>query len=186
MFKFNIDFQYLQFGGGAMNYIKKVTSFIDNINSWVGRIGAWSALALMFVIVFEVVSRRIFNSPTIWGYEVITMIYGFHFMIVAGYALLHKSLVSVDLLYDQFSEKTKAVLDIVTYLVLFFPFIVSILYVSYNQAIFSWEIRETSSTFFGAPVYLTKTVIPIALLLLMLQGISEILKRIAILIEGRG
>src|SRR5699024_3868475 len=100
--------------------------------------------------------------------------------------LLHKSLVSVDLLYDSFGERTKAILDIITYLILFFPFIVSVLYVSYEQALFSWEIKEKSSSLFGAPVYLSKTVIPMAFALLMLQGISEILKRIAVLLERRG
>lgn len=167
-----------------MSFVKKVTNFLDSINSLVGRIGAWSVLVLTFVIVYEVISRRVFNSPTIWGYEVITMIYAFHFMIVAGYALLHKSLVSVDLLYERFSEKTKAILDIITYLILFFPFAIGILYVSYNQAIFSWGIKETSSTLFGAPIYLVKTVIPLAFFLLLLQGISELLKRIIVLVEG--
>ncbi|AOV07481.1 TRAP transporter small permease subunit [Sporosarcina ureilytica] len=163
--------------------MKKITNGIDAINLWVGRIGAWSVLALTLVIVFEVVSRRLLNSPTIWGYEVITMIYGFHFMIVAGYALLHKSLVSVDILYERFSPKMKAILDIATYLMLFFPFVITVLFVSYDQAIFSWSIQEKSSTLFGAPLYLTKTVIPIAFLLLALQGGSEVLKRIMILMK---
>ena len=135
------------------------------------------------LIVYEVVSRRVFSSPTIWTYETITMVYSFHFMIVAGYALLHKSLVSVDLLYERFSIKIRAILDLVTYTFLFFPFVVGVLYVSSGQAMLSWAIKETSSSLFGAPVYLTKTIIPIAFGLLALQGVSEVLKRIVVLVR---
>lgn len=167
-----------------MKVIKRITTIIDKINSVVGQVGAWSVLILTFVIVFEVISRRVFNSPTIWGSEVITMIYSFHFMIVAGYALLHKSLVSVDVLYERFSTKTKAIMDLMTYAILLIPFAGIITYITFDQALFSWSIKETSSTLFGAPVYLSKTVIPIAFFLLTLQGVSEFLKRIIVLVEG--
>lgn len=90
-----------------MRVVHKVIKGIDTINLWVGRIGSWSILVLTLLIVFEVISRRVFNSPTIWTYEVITMVFGFHFMIVAAYALLYKSLVSVDLLYNRLSEKSR-------------------------------------------------------------------------------
>ncbi|HLR67210.1 MAG TPA: TRAP transporter small permease subunit [Virgibacillus sp.] len=164
-----------------MNIVKKVIQTIDAINLWVGKIGAWSLVALTLLVVFEVISRKVFNSPTIWTYETITMIFGFHFMIVAAYGLLHKSLVNVDVLYDRLSQNTKAILDIITYLILFFPFIITVLIFSIGEAQHSWVVKETSSTLFGAPVYLTKTVIPVAFSLLGLQGVSEILKRVLII-----
>jgi len=161
-----------------VSVIKKVTKVIDNINIFVGKIGAWSIVVLMLLIVFEVVSRKIFNSPTIWTYETITMLFGFHFMIVAAYALVYKSLVNVDVLYERMSPKVQAVLDIITYLFIFFPFIILVLLFSFEEARHSWAVKESSSSLFGAPVYLTKTVIPITFTMLGLQGISEILKRI--------
>src|SRR5699024_11324918 len=130
----------------------------------------WSLVALTLLVVFEVISRKVFNSPTIWTYETITMIFGFHFMIVAAYGLLHKSLVNVDVLYDRLSQNTKAILDIITYLILFFPFIITVLIFSIGEAQHSWVVKETSSTLFGAPVYLTKTVIPVAFSLLGLRS----------------
>ena len=167
-----------------MSVVHKVIKGIDALNSWIGRIGSWSIIVLTLLIVFEVISRRVFNSPTIWTYEVITMVFGFHFMIVAAYALLHKSLVSVDLLYNRLSQKKQAIMDLITYFILFFPFIIFIFYISVGNAVYSWGMRETSSSLFGAPVYLTKTIVPIAFCLLMLQGISEVLKRIVILVKG--
>ncbi|MDQ0337914.1 TRAP-type mannitol/chloroaromatic compound transport system permease small subunit [Caldalkalibacillus uzonensis] len=167
-----------------MNGIKKVIHIIDTVNDWIGKIGAWSVLVLTFLVVFEVISRRVLNSPTIWTYETITMVYGFHFMIVAAYALLHKSMVSVDIIYEKFPLKTRAWLDLCTYVLFFFPFVVGIFWIGMDYAAKSWAIKETSSSLFSPPVYPLKTVIPVAFGLLLLQGISEVLKRIVILVKG--
>lgn len=167
-----------------MVHIKKVTKTIDSINNFIGKVGAWSVVIIMFLVVFEVITRRVFGSPTIWTFETITMIFGFYFLIIGAYAVLHKSIVSVDLLYERFSLKTKAILDIVTYLILFFPFVIGIFYFSIGVAEKSWIVRETTSSLFGAPVYLLKTVIPVAFGLLLLQGISELLKSVYVLIKG--
>jgi TRAP-type mannitol/chloroaromatic compound transport system permease small subunit len=164
-----------------MEIIKKYTNTIDSISNWVGKIGAWSVLILMVLVVFEVISRRIFNAPTIWTFETITMIYGFHFMIVAAYGLLHKAMVSVDSVYEKFSVRNRAILDIISYLVLYFPFVIGIFIVSLDFVKRSWAIKEVSQSLFAAPVYLYKTIIPIVFGLLILQGISEMLKQVIIL-----
>ncbi|WP_218775540.1 TRAP transporter small permease subunit [Oceanobacillus senegalensis] len=78
----------------------------------------------------------------------------------------------------------KAVLDIVTYAILFFPFVICLFLMGMEVAAQSWAIKEVSSSLFQAPVYLTKTVIPVAFFLLMLQGLSEVLKRIVFLRNG--
>lgn len=167
-----------------MKVIRGIIKSIDTLNSWVGKIGAWSVILLTFVVVFEVISRRFLNSPTIWAYETITMLYGFHFMIVAAYALIQKSMVSVDILYQKLPLKKQAILDIVTYLVLFFPFVTTLFWIGIDYATYSWGIKEVSTSLFQAPLYPIKTVIPVTFGMLFLQGISEILKRVYILIEG--
>lgn len=163
---------------------KKVIKLFDKISSVVGKISSWSIMVVMILILFEVISRRIFNSPTIWTVEIITMIFGFHFMMVAGYGLLTKSMVSVDVIYERFSVKTRAIIDIVTYFVFFMPFVLGVLYGGYKFAASSWAQMEVSWSAFGPPVYPIKTVIPVAMLLLLLQGVSEIMKRVVILKEG--
>ncbi|KGR90158.1 hypothetical protein CD30_12960 [Ureibacillus massiliensis 4400831 = CIP 108448 = CCUG 49529] len=167
----------------GLQIINNFIIVIDKISDWVGKICSWSIILLTFLIVFEVISRRVFNSPTIWTYEVITIVFGFHFMLVAAYALLHKSLVSVDLLYSRLSRKTQAIMDIFTYTIFFFPFVIFVFSVGFGNALDSWSILETSSSLFGAPVYITKTVVPLAFGLLLLQGISELLKKVQILVE---
>lgn len=167
-----------------MEFLKKVTKTIDALTNWVGKMGAWSVLIIMVLVVFEVVSRRVFNAPTIWTFETITMIYGFHFMIVAAYGLLHKAMVAVDSLYEKFSLRKRAILDIISYFVLYFPFVVGIFYVSLDFVSRSWAMKETSQSLFAAPVYLYKTLIPIVFGLLILQGISEVLKQVIFLSTG--
>lgn len=166
-----------------MKLIKKITEVFDCINSFIGRLVSWSIFLIVILIMFEVISRRFFNSPTIWTVEIVTMIFGFYFMMIAGYGLLTNSLVSVDVIYDKLSEKTKAIVDLVTYTVLFLPFVIGVLYGGSFFAITSWAQKEVSWSAFAPPVYPIKTVIPIAMFLLLLQGISEIMKRIIILIE---
>ena len=164
-----------------MEFLKKVTNTIDSISTWVGKIGAWSVLVIMALVVFEVVSRRVFNAPTIWTFETITMVYGFHFMMVAAYGLLHKAMVSIDSFYEKFTLRKRAILDIVSYLVLYFPFVIGIFIVSIDFTSRSWAMKETSQSLFAAPVYLYKTLIPVVFGLLILQGISEVLKQVIIL-----
>lgn len=168
-----------------MVILKKAIKIIDNTNNWVGKIASWSVIVMMFLVIFEVLSRRIFNQPTIWTFEIITMIYGFHFMMVVAYGLLHKSLVSVDVLYEKFSLKTQAILDIVTYTLFFLPFVIGVFYGGYQFAVTSWVQKEVSWSAFAPPVYPIKTVIPVAMFFLLLQGISEIFKRIVLLVEGK-
>ncbi|MDM5334249.1 TRAP transporter small permease subunit [Ureibacillus composti] len=167
-----------------MGAIKKFIKVIDSISDWVGKIGSWSILVIMVLVVFEVVSRRVFNAPTIWTFETLTMLYGFHFMIVASYALLHKAMVSVDSIYEKFSTRNRAILDILSYIFLYFPFVGGVFYYSLEFVSKSWAIKETTNSLLAAPVYLYKTIIPIVFGLLILQGISEVIKQVLILKSG--
>ncbi len=167
-----------------MQAIRHLIRILDGISDWVGRIGAWSVLAMMLVTVFEVVSRRVFNAPGIWAFETITMLFGFHFMIVAAYALLHRSIVSVDLLYTHLGPRAQALLSIASYLVLFFPFVITVAVHGIAFTEYSWSMGETSNTAFAPPLYPFKAVIPVCFALLALQGLSETLKHLLVLIEG--
>jgi|SRR5699024_8685256 len=167
-----------------MNAMKKTIQLIDRIQEFVGKLVSWSVILIVILILFEVISRRFFNAPTIWTVEIVTMIFGFYFMMIAGYGLLTNSLVSVDVIYEKFTPKVKAIIDLITYTFLFLPFVIGVLYGGYVFAVTSWIQKEVSWSAFSPPVYPIKTVIPIAMFLLLLQGISEIMKRIVILVEG--
>ncbi|MCL2001158.1 MAG: TRAP transporter small permease subunit [Planctomycetes bacterium] len=161
--------------------MRKIIRWIDGLNDVIGKICSYSILIMMLLVVYEVITRRLFNRPTVWTFESITMAYGFHFMMVIPYTLLHKGIVNVDLLYNALSRRNQAILDLATYAAFFFPFVGGVMFVAIPYAIESWLQKETSWSVFAPPIYPFKTVIPVAFALLLLQGVSETLKRILIL-----
>ncbi|GHV54351.1 hypothetical protein FACS1894206_06950 [Deltaproteobacteria bacterium] len=161
--------------------MKKLIARIESLNNIIGRICSYSILIMMLLVVYEVFTRRVLNSPTVWTFEAITMIFGFHFMMVMPFTLLNKGIVNVDLFYNKLNIKNRALLDVLTYALLFFPFVGGIFLFAVPYAIDSWQTLETSWSVFAPPIYPFKTVIPVAFGLLLLQGIAELFKRILIL-----
>lgn len=161
-----------------------INKFINSFNEWVGIIFSWNIIILCIIVVYEVVMRYIFNSPTIYNFELSIMIYGFHFMICAAFTLKHDFHVAIDVVHNLFSEKFKLIIDIIGYIMFFFPFTIIILYKSTQFAVTSWVELERSGSVWAPPVYYIKTVIPVTMLLLLLQGLSIIIIKVARLKNG--
>ena len=158
---------------------------MDGISEWSGRIFVWLIIPLTLVVVYEVFSRRILDAPHVWSTEVTNYIYGPHFMLVAAYTLLHKAHVSIDLIYNRFSPRTRGVLDIITYLIFFFPFCGIVLYQGIIYAGTSWSIGETSESAALRVVPLIKTVIPVTFALLLNQGLANFIRSIMLVARGK-
>jgi len=165
--------------------IKTFLKGIDWLSAWSGRIFIWLIIPLTLVVVFEVVSRRIFNAPHIWAPEVTNYLYGPHFMLVAAYTLLYKAHVSIDIIYGRFSPRTRGILDILTYLAFFFPFCIICFSGGIVFAQTSWSIGETSDSAALRVVPLIKTVIPVAFGLLLLQGLANFIRSIMLAARGK-
>jgi TRAP-type mannitol/chloroaromatic compound transport system permease small subunit len=166
-----------------MKYMRSIIKAIDFLNNTVGHIMAFFALPIVGVIVFEVISRRFFNSPTIWAYEVIVMCFGIYIIMLTSFGLLKGSLVSVDLLSSKFAPVTAHVVNLIAYTLLFMPFVLFILPACYKFAFNAWVMKELSWSQWAPPVYPIKTFIPIGWTLLFLQGVSEMLKSVVALRE---
>jgi TRAP-type mannitol/chloroaromatic compound transport system permease small subunit len=165
--------------------MKAFIRFLESINEWTGRIFSWTVAVLTIIVVFEVILRYFFNSPTICNFEVTKQLYGFYFMILAGYGLLHGSHVSVDIFYSHLSKKTKAILDIISYLLFFFPFCIVIVIYGTYFAVDSWRDIETSWSACGSPLYPIKTVVSVSFLLITIQGIAIFIKTLLGLARGK-
>jgi TRAP-type mannitol/chloroaromatic compound transport system permease small subunit len=161
--------------------VKKLVKFLDSINEWTGRIFCWLVVPLVLLTVMEVILRRFLGSPTIWSFEVLKQIYALHFMIVAGFGLLYGSHVSVDIFTMMLSRRARAILDLISYLIFFFPFCAICIWQGYLFAARSWAMKETSWSVFAPPLYPVKTVIVVTFILLALQGISECIKRVYVI-----
>jgi TRAP-type mannitol/chloroaromatic compound transport system permease small subunit len=161
--------------------MKKIVAFIDKTNEWVGRVSSWSVIILALIVTYEVIMRYVFNKPSLGGFEYTKYIYAFHFMIVAGFALLHNSHANIDIFHSQLSEKNKLRLDLISYLFFFFPLCGVLLYFGTIFAWESWMFKETSWSIVASPVYPVKTVIPVSIFLLLIQGISVFYKKVVAL-----
>jgi len=165
--------------------LKTLLQGLDNVSEWSGRIFMWLIIPLTALVVCEVISRRVFNMPHIWAPEVTDFIYGPHFMLVAAYTLLYGGHVTIEVIYERFSPKARAILDCFTYLVFFFPFCI----IAFTQGILfaytSWSIGETSGSAALIVVPGIKTVIPVALALILIQGLSNFIRRLAFLVRGK-
>lgn len=165
--------------------LNKILKIIDTLSEYSGRIFIWLIAPMTLIVVYEVVSRRILNAPHVWSIEVISYVYGTHFMLIAAYALLHKSHVSVDIIFQRFSPRWQAIIEIFNYLVFFFPFC----FIMFQQGIIfagtSWEIHETSQTASLTVVPLVKTAIPVTFGLLLLQGLANFVRNIFLAVKGK-
>ena len=158
-----------------------MTNLIDKLNEWCGRVVSWIIVVLMLLVVFEIITRRFFGSPTIWTFDVITQLYGAQFILLAGYTLLYNGHVGVDIFYSRLSTRKRAVVDIITYLAFFFPWIIVMTWQGARLSITSWERMETGYGLFSVPLYPIKTVLLIGMVLLFLQGVSKLLSSINVL-----
>lgn len=150
---------------------------IDTFTDITGTIVSWLALPLVGAVAFEVVSRYAFNAPTIWSFDLTYMLYGALFMLGSAYALHKGAHIRTDFFWDNFSPRTRGLIDSISYVVFFFPSFLILGVISYNEALYSFQINETSDQTPWRPIlWPFKYVVPLACLLLMIQGFSEFLK----------
>ena len=164
--------------------MKKFLKFIDQMNELIGKAISYLILVLVGVIVYEIVARYFFNSPTIWAHEISQMVYGAYVILLGGYLQQRNGHVNVDILYLRFKPRTRAIIDLFTWL-LFFAFCGVILVKGGEMAWDSFLYRETDSTVFAPPIYPLKMLIPLGGLLLLLQGLVKYIGDIKVAITGR-
>jgi TRAP-type mannitol/chloroaromatic compound transport system permease small subunit len=160
--------------------------FIDGVSTWVGKAVSWLIILLTAVVCIEVFKRYIMNMPTAWIFDADNMIYGTLFMLCGAYALAQNAHVRGDFLYSSMRPRLQAGLDLALYVVFFLPGIAALIYAGADYAADSWRIAEHSNvTADGPPVYHFKTVIPVAGVLVMLQGVAEVVRCVVCLKTGK-
>ena len=165
--------------------LQAVIRGVDVASYWSGKVFAWLIVALTFVVSVEVFKRYILNAPTAWIFDFNNMLYGTLFMLCGAYTLAAAGHVRADFIYIYLSPRAQAALDLALYLLFFVPGILGLIYAGASFAADSWRIGEHSTvTAEGPPVYHFKTVIPVAGVLVMVQGLAEILRCLLCLRTG--
>ncbi len=165
--------------------MQKILLFIDQVSTWIGQAFSWLIVGLTLLISWEVFSRYALDQPHAWAFDVMIMMYGTLFMMAGAYTLSKNGHVRGDVLYGFFPPRVQAGLDLTLYFLFFIPGVVALAYAGYTYAAESWAINEHSNiTAEGPPIYPFKTVIPVAGVILLLQGIVEMVRCVLCLRQG--
>jgi TRAP-type mannitol/chloroaromatic compound transport system permease small subunit len=162
-----------------MKLMEKYIRVIEGINKKLGTITSWLTLVLVLIITYDVIVRYVFDESSVALQELEWHIFAVIFLLAAGYTFLIDDHVRVDVFYTRYSEKKKAVTNLIGSLFFLIPFCIVGILSSLNFVEFSFRVKEISPDAGGLPArYILKSFIPISFLLLLLQGIAIVFKSI--------
>jgi TRAP-type mannitol/chloroaromatic compound transport system permease small subunit len=162
----------------TMNSLHRFVKVVDAVNDWVGRTVAWLTLGCVLTCFAVVVLRYAFNVGFPWMQELYVWQHAAVFMAGAGYTMLHRGHVNVDVMYGKLSGRGKAWVDILGTLFFLFPWLAILAVTSAPFVLSSWSIREASATADGMPgLYLLKSLLWVLCTLLFVQGLAMIARR---------
>ena len=158
-----------------LRIVRAIDRFTDTTGTWV----AWLNVPLVLVVSYEVIARYAFSAPTIWSFDLTYMLYGTIFMLGAAYTLHKGAHIRTDFFFERWSVRTQGLIDSIAYVVFFFPALLIFFWVSGSEGWYAFEIGEVSEQTPWRPIlWPFKMVIPLACLLLLVQGVSETIKSI--------
>lgn len=164
-----------------MNRFLCLARGIDRFNSAIGKAVSWLILLAVLVSAGNAVIRKIFNDSSNLWLELQWYLYGAAFMGAAAYTLLENEHIRIDILYGAWSRKKQHWIDLIGHILFLMPFTSIMIYYLYPYALDSFRNGEVSANFGGLPLWPAKTILLVGFVLLFFQGISEIIKKVAIM-----
>jgi TRAP-type mannitol/chloroaromatic compound transport system permease small subunit len=165
--------------------MKKFLDFIDTFSTWVGKSFAWLILVLTFGISYEVFVRYVLRAPTTWAFDFSYINYGALFLMAGAYTLMRNGHVRADVLYRLWKPRTQASFDLTLYILFFMPAVLAFIYAGWPYAMMSVRFKEVSIfSPAGIPIFPLKMLIPVAGVMLLIQGIAEIIRCILCIKRG--
>ncbi|WP_313953020.1 TRAP transporter small permease subunit [Accumulibacter sp.] len=158
---------------------------IDQFSKSVGHAFAWCIVILTLGTTYEVFVRYALNDPTSWAFDMSYILYGGLFLMSGAYALSRGAHVRGDVFYRLMPQRVQASLELVLYIIFFYPGIIALMYSGWGYAMDSMRIEEVSvNSPIGVPIWQLKLIIPAAGALLAIQGIAEMLRCIICIRSG--
>jgi TRAP-type mannitol/chloroaromatic compound transport system permease small subunit len=164
-----------------MNALLKIADLIDAANDRIGRIVMWCAGLLVLVQFSVVVLRYAYGSSFIWMQESVVYLHAALFMLAIGYAYLQDGHVRVDVLYSHLSDRGRLFVDLFGIICFLMPAAAILSWMSWPFFITSFRSGEVSMNAGGLILWPAKLLLPVGFTLLLLQAVSELIKRIAAL-----
>ncbi len=165
----------------AMAPLLPLARRIDALNEFVGRWVAWLVLAAVLISALNAVVRKAFNTSSNAFLEIQWYLFAGIFLLGAGYTLLRQEHVRIDVVLSRFSKRTQIKIDVFGILCFLFPLVVAVLYLVTPLVIEAYRTQEMSSNAGGLIRWPVFALVPLGFALLGLQGLSELIKRLAFL-----
>jgi TRAP-type mannitol/chloroaromatic compound transport system permease small subunit len=159
--------------------------FADRLSAWFGKAFGWLILLMKFGMSYEVFVRYLLNAPTPWAFDLSFIMYGTLFMMGGAYTLSRNGHVRGDFLYRLWRPSTQAIVDLVLYILFFFPGVLALVITGWKYSSRSWGYTEVSvNSPAGVPIFQFKTVMVAAGILLVIQGIAQVMRCIMCIRDG--
>lgn len=159
--------------------------FIDSLNAFLSRFSSIFTILLVLTLTYEVAMRYLLRNPTLWSFDMSYMLTSLFLVLSMGHLLQRNEHVRIDLLSQYLPPRFRAVLEVLLYIVLFFPFFFVLFSVMPGHVANSWRIGEryTAGTWLP-PIYPFKTWVMVGMLLLGLQAVVQFLRALRLSLKG--
>lgn len=165
--------------------MRRYIKFADSLSAWFGKSFAWLIVLMTIGTSYEVFVRYVLNKPTPWALDVSFIMYGTMFMMAGAYTLSRGQHVRGDFIYRNWQPKTQAKIDLLLYLLFFFPGVLALVFTGWKYSARSWGYTEVSiNSPAGIPIFQFKSVMVAAGLLLVFQGIAQVFRCIIAIREN--
>lgn len=164
-----------------MSFFLSLSKRIDLFSEWIGRWVAWLVLAAVVISATNAVVRKVFNVGSNAFLEIQWYLFAAVFLLAAGYTMMRQEHVKIDVLSGRFSKRTQVWMDIVGICLFLFPFIFMIIKLAMPLVINAYVTQEVSSNAGGLIRWPVFALLPLGLFFLGVQGVSELIKRVAFL-----
>jgi len=167
--------------GNGMRFLVSISRFIDAVNERVGRVIYWLILVAVLVSAGNALVRYAFNRSSNAWLEIQWYLFSAVFLFCAGYTLLHNQHVRIDVIAGNLSKRAQAWIDVIGTSLFLLPMAVTIMWLSWPVFVDAYRSNEISTNAGGLTVWPARLMVPVGFFLLVMQGVSELIKRIAFL-----
>lgn len=164
-----------------MNALLALSRAIDALSERIGRIIYWLVLAVVLISAANATIRKAFNYSSNAYLEIQWYLFSVIFLFGAGYVLLHNAHVRIDIVAGRLSPRAQNWIDVFGLLFFLFPMAFTIMWLSWPLFMDSYTRNEVSTNAGGLIIWPARLMVPIGFFLLIIQGVSELIKRIAFL-----
>ena len=157
----------------------KISIFLQNVVSYIGKLGSWLALPLIFIIMFDIITRRFFILGSTKLQEMEWHLHTALFLLVLGYAYIKNSHVRIEIVREKYSAVLKSIFEILGILLFLIPYTIMVIFYGIDFVNRSYELKEVSSALTGlSHRWIIKSFIPLGMFLLLIAGLSILIRNI--------